>query len=223
MTEIRIDKLIRSRRRTISLEVTREAKLVVRAPTHAALNYIQGILCKKQDWIKKKQALLQERNNRYPPKKFIDGESFHYLGRSYRLDLVEENAIRLTDHLEFPKRMISDARYHLIKWYKTAAYEKIKERVDHYSKITGLSYSSIKISGAKKRLGSCSAKGNLNFIWRLVMAPLEVVDYVVVHELVHLDEKNHSRSFWNKLCIIIPDYKKRVFWLKENMNLFDVL
>ena len=222
MAEIKIDRLVRSRRRTVGLEITQDAKLVIRAPIHAPLEYIQNILLKKQNWILEKQAFIQERKDRYLPKKFINGESFYYLGRSYRLNLVEADAIKLTDHLEFPKTMGPDARDHLIQWYRSAAYEKIKERVDQYSRMTGLSYSGIKISGAKKRLGSCSAKGNLNFTWRLVMAPLEIVDYVVAHELVHLEEKNHSQKFWNRLKAILPDYKKRREFLKFNNHIFTI-
>lgn len=223
MTEIKIDKLFRSKRRTVGLEVTREAKLVVRAPIRVSMDDIQNILLKKRNWILEKQDFFQRRKNQYLPKKFINGESFYYLGKPYRFNLVDENAIRLTDYLEFPKRMIPDARDHLVQWYKAAAYGKIKERVDQYSKMSGLPYAGFKISNAKSRLGSCSSKGSLNFSWRLVMAPLEVVDYVVVHELAHLDEKNHSRSFWDKVRVIIPDYKKRAAWLKENREVLDAL
>lgn len=220
MHKIQIDKLFRSRRRSIGLEITQDALLVVRAPHRVSLGYIQNVLLKKAAWILKKRTQAQARKVRNPPKRFIDGESFYYLGKIYPLKLVDADVINLTDYLEFPRKFILDAQQRLTQWYKSQAYEKIKERAGLYSKITGLTYSKIKISDAAKRMGSCSAKGNLNFSWRLIMAPLENIDYVVVHELIHLDERNHSRNFWKKVCAVLPDYRAKDSWLKDNFKLF---
>ncbi len=220
MSEILIDKLFRSRRRSLGLEITQDALLVVRAPHRASLEYIQNVLLKKADWILKKQAQAQARKVKNPPKKFVDGENFYYLGKPYLLKLVDVDTISLTDYLEFPRIFLLDAQQRLTQWYKRQASEKVKERVELYSKITGLAYSKIKISHAAKRMGSCSVNGNLNFSWRLVMAPLENMDYVVVHELIHLDERNHSRRFWNKVRAVLPDYKEKDSWLKDNFRLF---
>ena len=222
MTEIQIDKIIRSRRRSVGLEITPDSKLVVRAPNHVSEEDIQNLLHKKADWITEKKALVGERQIRRQPKQFISGESFYYLGKPYQFKLIEGDAIRLTEFLEFPKIFLSNAKQHLIKWYKNLAYEKLKERTDEYSRMIGLFCSKIRISNASRCLGSCSIKGNLNFSWRLIMAPLELVDYVVVHELIHLDERNHSRNFWNKVGVVLPDYRKRKHSLKQNNMLFDL-
>ncbi|MFH1772120.1 MAG: SprT family zinc-dependent metalloprotease [Candidatus Omnitrophota bacterium] len=222
MTETCIDKLFRSRRRTIGLEVTRDSELVVRAPLGISLQDIQKILFKKASWITKKKTLVKQRRVINQPKEFVSGEIFYYLGKPCRLKLIDTDTIRFTDYLEFPKIRLLDARGHLIQWYKNRAHEKIKERVDWYSKKIGLTYSIVKISNAKRRLGSCSARGNLNFSWRLVMAPLEVIDYVAVHELIHLLVKNHSRNFWNKVKLVIPEYRERRKWLKNNSQLLDL-
>jgi len=104
-------------------------------------------------------------------------------------------------------------------WYKERAYEKISERVQWYALKNGFQYNKIKITQAQKRWGSCSSKGNLNFSWRLIMAPLPVVDYVVVHELAHLVEKNHSKAFWSKVKMLMTDYQKQQEWLKRNGHL----
>lgn len=221
--EIRIDRLLRSRRRTIGLEITREAKLVVRAPMNVSFERIQDVLRKKEDWILEKQRFLRERQVKYLPKEFIEGENFYYLGNICKFKLSDDDKIRLTEYLEFPRNLVPDARKHLIQWYKTLACVKIKERIEKYSGIIGKTCSGVNISNARKRLGSCSFKGNLNFSWRLVMMPIEIIDYVVVHELMHLEEKNHAKPFWNKVRLVIPDYKKRVSWLKENNALLDVL
>jgi predicted metal-dependent hydrolase len=100
------------------------------------------------------------------------------------------------------------------QWYKEQAYEVIEKRVNVFSYQYGFSPRQVKISSARTRWGSCSPNGTLNFSWRLVMAPLEVIDYVVVHELAHLHVKDHSSRFWQEVEKIMPDYKDRRKWLR---------
>ena len=101
-------------------------------------------------------------------------------------------------------------------WYTTQANSLIAERVQWYAAKYGFEYHQVKITKAKTRWGSCSPNGNLNFSWRLIMAPMQAIDYVVVHELVHLHEKNHARGFWAQVEAILPDYVQQVRWLKSN-------
>ncbi len=101
-------------------------------------------------------------------------------------------------------------------WCRQGALEAIAPRVDFFSGLTGLRPSKIKITGAKTRWGSCSPSGTISFSWHLALSPQEVIDYVVVHELVHLDEKNHSRRFWSKVERILPDYREPLKWLRKN-------
>ena len=117
------------------------------------------------------------------------------------------------------RNYLPGARESFTLWYKNQAYIKIKESLDFYSHLSGLKYNNFKLSNARKRWGSCSGKDDLYFSWLLIMAPPEVVDYVVVHELVHQKEKNHSKDFWKKVEGIMPDYKKHRKWLKENGHL----
>ena len=100
--------------------------------------------------------------------------------------------------------------------YRNAAREVFTNRVEYYHRFTGGHYTSITIRDQKTRWGSCSSKGNLNFNWRLIFAPEEVVDYIVVHELAHRKEMNHSRAFYNVVASVLPDYKVQEKWLKEN-------
>jgi predicted metal-dependent hydrolase len=102
------------------------------------------------------------------------------------------------------------------RWYKEMAFKVISERVALYSQKYNFSPKQVKISSAKTRWGSCSPDGTLNFTWRLVMSPLDVIDYVVVHELAHLRIKNHSRKFWSVVEAIYPEYKKQRKWLRDN-------
>jgi len=223
MEEIKISKIIRSKRRTIALVLTQEAKLIIRAPIKTPEGYIHNFVAKSEKWIKKKIKEIKLKPA-LPEKEFVAGESFLYLGRNYLLRF-ENNSL---EPLEFKDCIIvntkekSAARELLIKWYKAEAKQKISERCGWFSKITGYRPVSVRITNAQKRWGSCSAKGNLNFSWRLIMAPLDIIDYVIIHELVHIAQKNHSKRFWNKVGTILPDYKKKRDWLKENGRYFRI-
>jgi predicted metal-dependent hydrolase len=216
---IEINKIIRSKRRTIVLEITADASLVIRAPIKTSLAYINELVAKKNHWIKTKQELIKKNYVKAKPKEFVSDESFLYLGKSYRLKITDKHDnVFLDDFLYLPRSMQAKAKQHLVDWYKKAACEKVTQRLNWYSNITGLKYKSVKITNAQKRWGSCSNKGSLCFSWRLIMSPLNVLDYVIVHELAHIAEKNHSSRFWNKVKEIMPDYKEKNKWLKENGN-----
>lgn len=192
-----------------------DATLTVRAPIHISLAYIEKLINQKQRWIKRKLDEIKSRPAA-KPKEFVDGEEFFYLGKIYGLKIVESKTIFLDDYLYFPKSMLPDACARLMQWYKAQAAKKITERVGCYAKEAGLTYKSIKITQAQRRWGSCSHNGNLNFSWRLVMAPLQVIDYVVAHELAHLGEMNHSPRFWQKVKLFFPNYKQAEKWFKHN-------
>ena len=102
--------------------------------------------------------------------------------------------------------------------YRQAAKEYFPARVAYYEKIIGVTHNEIRIRDQKTRWGSCSSKGNLNFNWRLMLAPPRVLDYVVVHELCHRKEMNHSKAFWNAVEMVLPDYKELRKWLRDNGN-----
>jgi predicted metal-dependent hydrolase len=104
----------------------------------------------------------------------------------------------------------------MLNWYRKKAREQINERIKYYQPKVGVQPARITVKEQKKRWGSCSSRGNLNFNWRAVMAPSPVLDYIIVHELCHLKHHNHSREFWNLLASILPDYKNRREWLKKN-------
>lgn len=217
MEEIKISKIIRSKRKTIALVLTHDAMLVIRAPLKTPVDYLENLVSKKRDWIRTK---LQEIQSKPKPraKEFVNGESFFCLGKSYKLKILDSIGvdIELKDNLLLSLEKVPYARDVVIKWYKSVAEKKIKERCEWYSSLTGYKPLSIKITGAQKRWGSSGSKGTVNFSWRLIMAPLEIIDYVIVHELVHLEQRDHSRLFWDKVKSIMPDFKIRQKWLKDN-------
>lgn len=216
MNDIKIDKIIRSKRKTIALVITAEATLVVRAPMATTLEYIKNLVFKKRFWINKRKKMVSKNRSSAKSKEFVSGEGFLYLGEIYKLKIQNCDAVKLTDVLYFPKKYLKNAPVKMIEWYKQKALEKITERANCYSQTTGWKFKSISITNAQRRWGSCGHTDSINFSWKLIMSPLNVIDYVVVHELAHIIEKNHSVRFWNKVRTILPDYRQRQKWLKEN-------
>ena len=170
--------VIRSARKTMTLEVRRDGNVIVRAPLRTGLPRIKRFVNQKQEWV----LGCLERTKEYREQKPLSA------------DLSES------------KRNV----------YIRKAKETITKRVSYFARLMGVSYRNITIREQKTRWGSCSSEKNLNFNWKLILAPPEVLDYVVVHELCHLKEMNHSPHFWTHLDTIYPDRKQAEQWLKKN-------
>jgi len=190
--------------------------LVVRAPLKAPESLILEFVQSKAGWIRKKQ--IQARARRVPAREFVEGEQFWYLGKTYSLILVgsQTPALQLGESFRLARSAQAKAGALFIRWYKTQAMDVLSRRVQGFASHGGFAYSRIRISSARTRWGSCSARGTLSFSYRLVMAPQAVIDYVVVHELVHLKVRNHSRTFWKEVGAILPEYKQATAWLRKN-------
>jgi hypothetical protein len=215
---IPIDKLVRSRRRTIALIVQSDGSLTVRAPLRMAERDISAFVETHTDWILKNQAKV--RATPAPTrKKYQDGEEFLYLGKSYPLTLVppQRPALKFDGRtFRLGRSAAVKGEQAFVRWYKARALEVLTERVQALAGKYGFTYARIRISSARTRWGSCSSNGTISFTYRLVLAPIEVVDYVVIHELVHTKVRNHSKTFWNRVAGLMPDYKVRLGWLKKN-------
>ena len=214
---VQYDKLIRAKRRTIALIVERDGSLTVRAPMRATLRDIEGFILEKTDWIQRSRENMKVIVE-MPKKKYLDGETFMFLGTEYELVLVppQRPALKFDSGFTLSVSVRERGEQAFIKWYKTQALNIFTERVNHYAALHGFIPKQVKVNSAKTRWGSCSANGTINFTWRLVMAPLEVIDYVVLHELAHLRVKNHSPRFWKLVESICPDFKRHRKWLKDN-------
>ncbi|HTX78260.1 MAG TPA: SprT family zinc-dependent metalloprotease [Longilinea sp.] len=215
---MKIDQIIYSRRKTLALIVRADGTLLVRAPQRANRLQIVQFVESKTDWIRRTQEKIKRLPPPAPARQYKPGESFLYLGKSYRLEIVDKATTRLSlkDRFYLSKKSLPSAPTVFTAWYKRRAREVLTARVQQYAAQLGLKVSQVKITSARTRWGSCSAKGNLSFTWRLVMAPPPVIDYVVVHELAHLRERNHSKRFWSLVQSYMPDYKTRQDWLKRN-------
>lgn len=212
--------LVRSRRRTIGLVVTPDASLVVRAPHREPLHSIERFIREKSAWIQRTIAWARSRP-RSPRKQFVEGETFLFLGRSHPLIVVPDadRPFSFQDGFVLREADRNRARTLFLDWYKEEAKRRILPRVEELARRFGLAYRVVKINSAKRRWGSCTVEGNLNFSWRLVMAPPEAIEYVVIHELAHLRHQNHSRSFWKCVASMCPDYAVQRRWLRENAGL----
>ena len=170
--------LIRSKRKTCSIEIKSDGKVIVRVPYAMPCFLINKFIKEKSDWIRK--ALIKTEKQKTEAEKF---------------------------------KPLSETE---ISKLKEKAQEYIPERVEYFAKIIGVTYGKITVRCQKTRWGSCNSKGNLNFNCLLMLTPSSVIDYVIVHELCHRLEMNHSARFWNSVGRIMPDYKKNYNWLKEN-------
>jgi len=219
-----IEKIFRNKRKSFSIEIDDSGEILLRVPIKASIEEVNEFIKRHSKWIEKKLNEIENRKIKYQPKNFVDGEKFLYLGEFYNLNIVKNQKIPLIFKNEFylSKNYILNG-YEIFKnFYKKMAKEIINERIKFYANKYGFKYNKIKITSANKRWGSCTGRGNLNFSYRLIMAPLEVVDYVVVHELVHLVDKTHKKSFYNKVEKILPDYKERKDWLNKNGYLLKI-
>ena len=173
-------KIIRSNRKTVSIQVNQDLSITVRAPQRVTQKEIKRILEKNDSWIQKHIEMLREKQAEAEDVKKLTAEEIKTLA---------EQALKL-----------------------------IPQRVEYFARQVGVTYGRITIRNQKTRWGSCSSKGNLNFNCLLMLAPTEILDYVVVHELCHRKEMNHSKAFWTEVEKVLPDYRRSVQWLKENGN-----
>lgn len=215
--EIKVDKLVYSKRKSIMLKIDSQGRLIVYAPVHTSKRKIQEILENSKDWIvRTRRKMLEKIKN--SSRKFVEGEKFLFLGKEYPLRIVkaQEEAIKFADGFWLDERFLSIAEILFRAWYRAQAEAILIPRIQELAKKHGFKVKKVKITSAKRTFGSCSSQGRINLSWRLVMFPKEVIDYVIIHELAHLQEHNHSKKFWCIVESMLPDYKIYRKWLKEN-------
>jgi hypothetical protein len=218
---IAYDLRLSPRRSTVSITVEPARGVIVAAPQGVSSAALEGILLRKAPWIIRK--LREAPPAPQPaPKEFVSGESFPYLGRRYRLKVREDD--RLSVALRGDRIIVtlpgkddaSAVRAALVKWFEERARERLPERVDLYSARMGVAPSRVVVKHQERRWGSCARDGAIYLNWRIIMVPLSVVDYLVVHELCHLKVRAHSQDFWHAVECVLPDQKQRRDWLRRN-------
>lgn len=211
----------RSDRKSVAIVIDTDGLVTVRAPKNMPDADISAFVDKKKMWIRTKQEQIAAISEKHEPLKSEDGDSILYLGHSYVISKEPVVDIYIEgDSLVIPMDATME---NIAAWLKSEAGKIIEERVARYANIMGVGYAGVKMSEAKGRWGSCSSKDSLNFAWRLVLAPLGIIDYVVVHELSHITYKNHSPQFWARVKTVLPNYKEQQDWLKANRRLMEII
>ena len=221
--------IVKSKRKSLSIAIQPDGNLLVKAPFYLSDSEILKWVKTKTAWIIRQRAKLKEQQDVNPPKQYITGEKFWYQGREYELEvristgragmvgIVEDKIILFAKIGES-----AQVQKILSGWYVQQAKTVIPKRVRHFAEQMGENHGNITIKNQKKRWGSCSSAKNLNFNWRLILAPEEVLDYVVVHELCHLRQMNHSKEFWHEVEMVLPNYKVHKKWLEMNGTLLNI-
>ncbi len=216
---IEIKRLIQSKRRSIALIIERDGSLVVRAPLKSSDQSIMEFVEQNRPWIEKKQSEALTHHLPEIPH-YQPGEVFFYLGEAYPLEVVngQQQGLIWDGSFKLASSVQSDAEKLFQAWYRRQARKIIRKRVKFFAETYEFQFEKMRITSARTRWGSCSATGSLSFSWRLIAAPMEVIDYVVVHELVHTVFHNHSKRFWRKVGSILPNYADLKKWLNKNSN-----
>lgn len=218
------------RRKNLGIAVRGSDQVIVHAPAGISDREIKKIVQTKINWIEKKRHMWREIEASLQQRNWTSGEQLLVSGEKYKLVINEEKwrkspSVRLTDssiHVLTPVLDSVFLRQAILAWYNRLAAETIEQRLSHYVQLMSLRPGTVRIKNQKTRWGSCSAQNNLNFNWRLVMAPQSVMDYVIVHELSHITHKNHSRDFWLLVDNYIPDRKISRSWLRKNGHMLEI-
>jgi hypothetical protein len=225
---ISINIICSSRRKTIAIQI-KSGQVFMLVPKALQAFEIENVLLKKSRWITEKLS-MQSQLKTSEAKQFISGEIFSCLGQDYRLEITQGSFARIglyqnqllvsvrdkqADNGALIKRL-------LIQWYQQQAETNLRKKTQHYAKIIGVTPTSIVVKTFKARWGSCSAKGELHYNWKIIMATDAVVDYVVIHELCHILHHNHSPQFWKAVEFYLPTYRDCKMWLKLNGNRLDI-
>lgn len=210
------------RKRSASISLSDELVKVV-VPSTLSDNRIRDLVRKRTPWIKKK---LQEHSVRptIPPREYVSGETVTYLGKNYRLKvwIGDQPSIKLKrGYVEAtvtktdidPKNTIRSLLEH---WYRSLAKKRLGEKTERLAGVIGVNPASVTVKNYKSRWGSCSTKGDISYNWRIILAPHSIVDYVVVHELCHMLEHNHSSKYWKHVERHVPNWRECREWLKHN-------
>lgn len=211
-------RLVRSDRRTVSLEILPDGTAVVRAPKGLSRAKIDRFVVEKAEWIDRKRRLLAERGKNIPDGPFGPGSELPFLGERL-LAAADPSLVRAERRgpvLALPAEDLEDAAR---EWLRGEARSFLPMRVRLLSEETGLRCKGVRITGARTRWGSCSAGNSLNFSFRLMLCTPEAADYVVLHELCHTVHHNHSAGFWALVERVCPDYRERRDWLYAHQDL----
>lgn len=210
-------------RQTTDIVIERDGLIAVRAPLRMTPEQVDETVLSRRMWIYRNLADWRDLNATRVVREWVNGESFLYLGSNYRLLLVGEQDAALT---------LKDGRFRLLRsvvetggkeaaqraferFYQEKGQARLARRVAYFAGKVGVLPGSVHVKEIGYRWASCLKNGDLHFHWKCLMAPLTIIDYIVVHELCHLHHRDHSTAFWNEVDKVLPDYRDRKEWLRQ--------
>jgi predicted metal-dependent hydrolase len=211
----------RARRARIDVDL-RGVRVVVPANGHTDP---EGLLAEKAEWVVEKQAKFRALRGQVPERRFVPGATFPYRGEPQEVVVERRSKSAVGVESEGTPGTLRLARHHVVQTsvkqaleclYRRKAREAFEVEAERHAPRLGVEYDRIEVRNQRKRWGSCSSRGTLSLNWRLVLGPPQVLEYVVVHELAHLLEANHSAGFWALVEGQFGDYEERRAWLREN-------
>ena len=213
-------KIIRTKRRKTASIIIADGLVKAVVPDQISDFTIKELVRKRMPWIRKK---LQDKSytTYVKPKEYVDGENFLYLGDTYQLqsfisDLSSVDVTNSYISVSLPKQSKESIKDLMTHWYVEKATEILTEKTGDYAKIIGVLPHLISVRDFKSKWGSCSIEGKISYNWRIVMAPHRILNYVVIHELCHMLEHNHSKEYWRHVNTYCNDFKECRKWLKQN-------
>ena len=218
---IQPDEIIRTRRKTLAITIDSFGRLVVRAPIHCSEARIFAFIQAKEGWILRKQAEKKGAGIQLPPEN-LNGYTFLLLGKQCKILLTTLETVGYDGEKNILYLPEKNARERLVKWLKTNAKRILTEVTARTARTMNTTYQSVSITSARGRWGSCSGTDAVHYSFRLLYAPKEVIEYVVVHELAHTKHKNHSKAFWSEVAAYVPDWKVKRAWLKAHGALMEI-
>jgi len=214
--------LVRSNRKSIGITIERDAQVVVNVPIDLDEKTIEKHIHKKRFWIWEKLAIKKDSLENIVQKQFVSGESFSYFGRNYRLKIVDDNSeLKLKNGwFTLGQKKQKKAKEIFKSWYSEHLKNKIDKRLKIICEKSNIKKPDFRIMELGFRWGSCTKEGILNFNYKIAMAPVGVIDYIIVHELVHLKIHTHNEKFWKEVFRMMPNYMEKKEWLlKEGYSL----
>jgi len=215
----------KKRKKTISLQIGGNSDITVYVPYFTPVAEINRFVEEKRNWIDRILLNQARQSAQNKEKTYETGEEFYYLGRLYFLETGFDPLENTGVFFRFDRFVLNCPdngemkKYYFASWYQKKAREHIPVRVEHFSRELNLQPRSVRITSARSRWGSCSEDNSLAFSFRLMMAQPQVIDYVVVHELMHIREKNHSSKFWRLVIEAMPDSMVHRRWLREHQDM----
>lgn len=210
-----IDILNRGSRRSIFLHIHDDGALEVRAPRFVPEFIIRRFVSSKTDWIIKTRSKLAARS-KSKRQIYREGETIRIGGVTYLIHITQGDSIVIAGRrLFFPERFLKKASYYMELWLKIWAKKFLTTRLNNYAEIMGVAYKKISIRDTSSRWGSCSSTGTISFSYRLILADISIIDYVVIHELSHITHHHHKPAFWLRVAAFYPDYKIARAWLRK--------